>query len=62
MKYLPAMLSLGMLLFAAVAGAAEPETGEMRQIEEGRDFKRVVPAQPTRAAPGEVEVSEFFWY
>lgn len=40
---------------------AEPQT-EGRTIEEGRDFVRVVPAQPTGTAPGQVEVLEFFWY
>lgn len=41
----------------ATAPAPEPAI-----IEEGRDFRRVVPAQPTRVAPGKVEVIEFFWY
>lgn len=40
---------------------AQPEA-EGRTIEEGREFARVVPAQPTSAAPGQVEVLEFFWY
>lgn len=40
---------------------AEPQR-EGRIIEEGRDFVRVVPAQPTASAPGKVEVLEFFWY
>lgn len=39
----------------------EPAT-EGRTVEEGRDFMRVVPAQPTSTAPGNVEVLEFFWY
>ena len=43
--------------------APQPETGGEKQvIEEGRDFTRVLPVQPTRAAPGQVEVLEFFWY
>lgn len=56
------LLVLALLPFSPSAAeapaAAEPE----RVIEEGREFVRVVPAQPTSAAPGEVEVIEFFWY
>ena len=29
---------------------------------EGVNYKRLVPAQPTSAAPGQVEVMEVFWY
>lgn len=32
------------------------------QIEEGREFRRVLPVQPTSVPPGQVEVLEFFWY
>ncbi|HEX7029373.1 MAG TPA: thiol:disulfide interchange protein DsbA/DsbL [Gammaproteobacteria bacterium] len=32
------------------------------EFEAGRDYRRVTPAQPTDAAPGQVEVLEFFWY
>jgi len=39
---------------------AAPDQG--RAIEEGRDFHRVLPVQPTSTAPGNVEVLEFFWY
>ena len=30
--------------------------------QEGVNYTRIVPAQPTAAAPGQVEVLEFFWY
>ena len=31
-------------------------------FKEGTNYRKVVPAQPTTVAPGEVEVAEFFWY
>ena len=30
--------------------------------QEGVNYTRIVPAQPTAVAPGQVEVLEFFWY
>ena len=45
---------LGMTLGFAV-NAAEP-------FVEGTHYDPVVPAQPTSAGPGEVEMLEFFWY
>jgi thiol:disulfide interchange protein DsbA len=32
------------------------------QFKEGRNYQKVVPAQPTSVAPGKVEVIEVFWY
>jgi len=32
------------------------------QWKEGVNYLRVVPAQPTTAAPGQIEVTEVFWY
>jgi thiol:disulfide interchange protein DsbA len=32
------------------------------RFREGRHYRRIVPAQPTSAAPGAVEVIEAFWY
>lgn len=29
---------------------------------EGKNYQKIVPAQPTNAAPGKVEVAEVFWY
>ncbi|HHM04380.1 MAG TPA: thiol:disulfide interchange protein DsbA/DsbL [Gammaproteobacteria bacterium] len=29
---------------------------------EGRDYQRIIPAQPTDSPPGKVEVVELFWY
>jgi thiol:disulfide interchange protein DsbA len=37
-----------------------PATSE--RFKEGANYRRVVPAQPTSAPPGKVEVVEVFWY
>jgi thiol:disulfide interchange protein DsbA len=44
-------------LGAAPAGA--PTSARYR---EGTHYQKIVPAQPTSAAPGKVEVAEVFWY
>ncbi len=49
------------VLLAAPLHAAEEGT-EQRALVAERDYVPVVPAQPTSAAPGEVEIVEFFWY
>ncbi|MBW3566362.1 MAG: thiol:disulfide interchange protein DsbA/DsbL [Proteobacteria bacterium] len=60
------LLGFALLTFNMACAEEEtppPETdGEQRVIEEGRDFSRVLPVQPTSVAPGQVEVLEFFWY
>ena len=43
------------------AAAATTLTGPV-QWQEGVNYTRLVPAQPTSVAPGQVEVIEFFWY
>ena len=43
-----------LLLFPLLAQAAS--------FEEGRNYQRIVPAQPTEAKPGKIEVVELFWY
>jgi thiol:disulfide interchange protein DsbA len=43
------------------AGAATPGTPPSPWVE-GVNYTRLVPAQPTAAAPGQIEVLEFFWY
>lgn len=56
-----ALLTLNMA--CAEEETSQPETDDRQQtIEEGRDFTRVLPVQPTSVAPGQVEVLEFFWY
>lgn len=32
------------------------------KFKEGTNYQKIVPAQPTNAAPGKVEVTEVFWY
>jgi protein dithiol oxidoreductase (disulfide-forming) len=56
-------------LLAAVASsvmaatpAAAADLGGPTLWQEGVNYKRIVPAQPTAVAPGQVEVLEFFWY
>ena len=54
-------------LLAAVAStvAAATSTASAAALsgwQEGVNYTRIVPAQPTAVAPGQVEVLEFFWY
>ena len=45
---------------AAATSAASAAT--LSDWQEGVNYTRIVPAQPTAAPPGQVEVLEFFWY
>ena len=45
---------------ASSAFAATPSASSL--WEEGKNYQRLVPAQPTSAPAGQVEVLEFFWY
>ena len=52
---------------ASAAGAAEPAASGApgtsgTSWQEGVNYTRIVPAQPTDVPPGQVEVLEFFWY
>lgn len=48
---------------AAVSGTANAETLSGPSMwQEGVNYTRLVPAQPTFAPPGKIEVIEFFWY
>jgi thiol:disulfide interchange protein DsbA len=47
---------------AAATSAAAAATPAGTQWQEGVNYTRMVPAQPTNVAPGQVEVLEFFWY
>jgi thiol:disulfide interchange protein DsbA len=40
--------------------ASTPATSA--KFKEGANYQKIVPAQPTSAAPGKVEVAEVFWY
>lgn len=43
-------------------GAAPSGPPTSARFKEGTHYHKVVPAQPTNAAPGKVEVAEVFWY
>jgi thiol:disulfide interchange protein DsbA len=43
-------------------GAAPAAPTTSAQFREGANYQKIVPAQPTSAAPGKVEVAEVFWY
>jgi protein dithiol oxidoreductase (disulfide-forming) len=47
---------------AAATSAASAATPSGTQWQEGTNYTRMVPAQPTSVAAGQVEVLEFFWY
>jgi len=47
---------------AAATTAAAAATPAGTQWQEGVNYTRMVPAQPTNVAAGQVEVLEFFWY
>ena len=51
-------------MLAAVAGSAVAATtlNAPTLWQEGVNYTRLVPAQPTSVPPGQVEVLEFFWY
>jgi len=48
-------------VMAATPAAAADLSGP-KLWQEGVNYTRIVPAQPTAVAPGQVEVLEFFWY
>jgi protein dithiol oxidoreductase (disulfide-forming) len=48
-------------VMAATPAAAADLSGPVLW-QEGVNYTRIVPAQPTAVAPGQVEVLEFFWY
>jgi thiol:disulfide interchange protein DsbA len=43
-------------------GAPPPGPPTSARFKEGTNYQKIVPAQPTSAAPGRVEVAEVFWY
>lgn len=43
-------------------GGPASTTATSARFKEGTHYKKIVPAQPTSAAPGKVEVVEVFWY
>lgn len=60
MKSLPI---LALLMFSIGAAAAAPEPAKPAPaFKEGVNYQAVLPAQPTSAEPGQIEVLDFFWY
>jgi protein dithiol oxidoreductase (disulfide-forming) len=49
-------------VMAATPTAAAGDLSGPTMWQEGVNYTRIVPAQPTAVAPGQVEVLEFFWY
>lgn len=43
-------------------GGSVGGTPTSSKFKEGTNYTKIVPAQPTNAAPGKVEVTEVFWY
>lgn len=61
MKLLPLLASA--LLFAVSAQAANPApAAPAPAFKMGENYQPVFPAQPTGAAPGQIEVVDFFWF
>ncbi len=57
------VLALTFLGFAATGRAADaPAAAAGQPYKLGVHYQSVVPAQPTSAAPGQIEVLDFFWY
>ncbi|MCG8434049.1 MAG: thiol:disulfide interchange protein DsbA/DsbL [Gammaproteobacteria bacterium] len=50
------------IFFAAAVGWNYTASAAEERYQEGTHYDVIVPAQPTSAGPGEVEVVEFFWY
>jgi protein dithiol oxidoreductase (disulfide-forming) len=49
-------------VMAATPAATAADLSGPTPWQEGVNYTRIVPAQPTTVAPGQVEVLEFFWY
>ena len=56
MKFVARFCVLTLLGLAFVSASAE------EAYQDGVDYERIVPAQPTAAAKGKIEVVELFWY
>jgi thiol:disulfide interchange protein DsbA len=54
--------TLNILLVTLIALVASLPAAAIEVYESGKNFKLITPAQPTRAAPGKVEMVEVFWY
>jgi thiol:disulfide interchange protein DsbA len=58
----PLLAAVASTVAAAASTASAAITTPPALWQEGVHYTRIVPAQPTAAPPGQVEVLEFFWY
>ncbi len=58
----PMLAAVASTIAAAASPASAAATGGPNSWQEGVSYTRIVPAQPTGVAAGQVEVVEFFWY
>jgi thiol:disulfide interchange protein DsbA len=58
----PLLAAVAATVAASTSTASAAATSPPTQWQEGVNYTRLVPAQPTSAPAGQVEVLEFFWY
>lgn len=58
----PLLAAVASTVAAATSVAAADSLSGPTLWQEGTNYTRLVPAQPTDVSPGQVEVLEFFWY
>ena len=58
----PLLAAVASTVAAATSTASAATTAGPTPWQEGVNYKRLVPAQPTEVPTGQVEVLEFFWY
>jgi protein dithiol oxidoreductase (disulfide-forming) len=58
----PLLAAVASTVAASTATASAATTNAPTMWQEGVNYTRLVPAQPTAAPAGQVEVLEFFWY
>jgi thiol:disulfide interchange protein DsbA len=58
----PLLAAVASTVAASTSSAAAATTAPPTLWQEGVNYKRLVPAQPTEVPAGQVEVLEFFWY
>ncbi len=58
----PLLAAVASTVAASTSAASAATTSPPALWQEGANYTRIVPAQPTSVAAGQVEVLEFFWY
>jgi len=58
----PLLAAVASTVAAATSAASATAISTPSLWQEGVNYTRIVPAQPTAVPPGQVEVLEFFWY